>query len=413
MNYDNVKDYRLQKYFKNAIYKNASVADRVALKTFLNCGTKAHESTGIAILSNSSYSRLSGARMCHNSWACPVCSAVIMSKYATRISAAIDALKEKYVPIMITYTIFHSKSDSCQQAFDVLFETWKRFSSDKKGKRSGVYGHFLHDCEIKHYVRCSEVTYTVNGWHPHLHVLYFVPKHKLHLAAAKEMALRTTWKNAQEKAMLKVYGYTKYNALYESEREHGEGACGVYLSKDNQGNPVIMKTSDYLCGWGIDKELTGNYQKSATCKTSRTPYQLLNAAFDGDQMAIHLYIEFAKYVVTHKRRRVDFSRTGLNQIIAQYMNTEVYKEVLKKKRTKVQEGKAAWRTVIWFSKQDWCEICNNDLPLVFMMLCFAKYDNGFDLIAELLAVNHVKATPLSFDPSGYHDQLAKELTIAA
>ena len=410
MNYDNVKDYRLQKVLKNAIRSKCSPADRVALKTFLNCGTKSVNNYGVAILSNSHYSRLSGARMCHNAWACPVCSAFVMARYATRIAAAIDALKKEYVPIMITYTIFHSKNDSCQQAFDLLFGTWKRYQG---GCRSGgVYSNFLRDCEIKHYVRCAEVTFTENGWHPHLHVLYFVPKSKLHIAAAKEMALREAWKSFEMKEMERISSYTKYDAFKISKELHGETAAGVYLSKDEKGNPVIMKSSDYVCGWGADKELTGNYLKEATCKTSRTPHQLIMQASDGDQMAIQLYLEFAKYVVKHKRRRVDFSRTGLNAIITNYMNSEGYKEVIKKKRTQLQEEGAAWQTVIWFSNDDWYEICQNDLPLVFMMLCFAKYQNGFELIAELLAINNVRVTPLKQDPIGYHQQLAKELSAA-
>lgn len=409
MNYDNIKDYRLQKYFKNAIRTKGSLADRVALKTFLNCGTRGHEH-GVAILSNSSYARLSGARMCHNAWACPVCSAVVMSKWATKIAAAIDALKKDFAAVMFTFTIFHSKNDSCKQAFDVLFETWKRWQ--RSCTSGSALSKFLSDFGIKHWVRCAEVTYSANGWHPHLHVLYFVDKSKLHqFDLPKEMALRNFWNLCQEQAMKQVYGYTKYNALYESQRLHEENV-GLYVSRNEKGQPIIQQSSDYICGWGADKELTGNYLKEATCKSSRTPYQLINAAFDGDQMAIQLYLEFARYVVQHKRRRVDISRNGLRQIISLHMNTEGYKEVIKKKRKKLQEGAADWVTVIWFSKNDWYKICNNDLPLIFMMLCFAKYENGFDLIAELLAVNHVEVTPLRKDPIGYHDQLAKELSAA-
>lgn len=410
MNYDNIKDYRAQKYFKKFINESGK---NFKLRTFLSCGRRPTKpENGISILSNGVHSRIFGAKMCGNSWACPVCSAIKMSRAATRISAALDALKETHYGIMITFTVFHSKNDTCKEVFDLLFKTWSSFISNRQ---DGAYAKFLSDLNIKHYVRCSEVTFSENGWHPHMHVLYFVPKENFESVLAYEKSLRERWRDKQSKAMKKIYGYVKYNAFYESEVEHGEGAAGVFISKSNE-KPIIQKSSDYIAGWGADKELTGNYLKEATSKTSKTPYQLLYAAIDGDQMAKNLYLEFAEYIITNKRRRFDFSRTGLAKIITQYMNTEIYKEVLKKKRTQYLEGKAAWHQVIWFSSEQWYEICSRerelDFSLITLILALARYDDGYELITEVLALYKIEPTARQ-DSKGFYDSIAKMLNTAA
>lgn len=408
MNYDNIKDYRLHKFLKKAI---VSAGKGFVLRTLTHCAeVSVNPAAGVAILSNSRYSRLFGARMCKNSWACPICSAVQSSRYAARIAAALDALKDKYNAIMITFTIFHSKQDSCQQAFDLLFETWKRFADKGTGERNGGLSTFLHDLNIKHRVRCAEVTYSENGWHPHFHCLFWVPKSKFASVLSYEEKLVESWRTCQEKTMKKVYGYTKYNAFYESEKLH-PSQRGVFISKVNN-KPIIQKSSDYLCGWGADNEAVGNYLKQASSKNSRTPYQLLQAGYDGDQKAIQLYLEFAEYVITHKRRRFDFSRTGINAIVQNYINSSEYREVMKKKFIQFRADGAKWHLVSWFSNEQWRALCRTDSQLDFslltLILCLAKYSNGHEMINEVLTLHNLPIS-LNYDPLGYVNSLIEIL----
>lgn len=408
MNYDNVKDYRAQKALKKFI--NSSSKSFV-LRTLANCGNVSSSAiSGMSIIANHRHSRVVGAKMCGNSWACPVCTAIKMSRCAARIAAAIDALQETHNAIMITFTIFHSKNDSCQQAFDLLYNTWVRFTKRNLKERTGGLGTFMTDCEIRHRVRVGEVTFTENGWHPHFHCLFWVPKKHFNKVLSYEQKLRDDWRRCEQIEMKKIYGYAKYNAFYESEKLHGEAAAGVFISKCN-GQPVIQKSSDYLCGWGADKELTGNYLKEATCTTSRTPYQLLNDAMNGDQTAIQLYLEFAEYIILHKRRRFDFGRaSGLRQIIQQQINSAGYKEVMKKKRTQYRADAGEWRLVIWFSSAQWSEICridnNLDFSLIALLMCLAKYNDGYEMICEVLRLHNLP-TGLNYDPVGYHDAFVR------
>lgn len=414
MNYDNIKDYRLQKFFKKTIAEQ-NYSDSFILRTFANCGNKgASEIAGVSLLSNHTHSRIYGAKMCGNSWACPVCSAIKMAKAAAKIAVAIDALKEKdYVPIMITFTVFHSKADSCQQVFDLLYGTWRTvtYQGTKSRANVGAWGRFIHELEIKHRVRCAEVTYSENGWHPHFHCLFWIHKSKLTNVLQYEESLRAQWQKAQEKVMKKIYGFVKYNAFYESKKQHGEGAAGIYISKAD-GLPIIQKSSDYLCGWGADKEVTGNYLKKATNPTSMTPYQILQKASEGDEKCKKLYLEFAKYIILHKVRRYDFSRQGLNQIIQDKINSEGYKEVLKKKRMQYLEDTGKWHLVAWFSSGLWSKICRNEDDLVSILLEWAKLENGYNLIIEELKKRQFLELPLNYDPVGYSDSLIKFLNAA-
>lgn len=400
MNYDNIKDYRLQKALKKSI---AQSGKSFALRTLEQCCSRsANPVNGVAILSNSSHTRIYGARMCKNSWACPICSAVQASKIAARLAAGLDALKETHNAIMITFTIFHSKNDSCKQAFDLLFETWVAFTANRH--RYSGYGKFLSDLNIVHHARCSEVTYSENGWHPHFHCLFWVPKENFNKVLAYENMLVEAWRTSQERVMKRIYGYTKYNAFYESERLH-PSQRGVFISK-SEGNPIIMKSSDYLCGWGADSEATGNYRKEATCKTSRSMYQLLTDGANGDKTAMDLYLEFAEYVIKHKRRRWDLGRSGLKAIIGNYINSEGYREVMKKKRIQYLDEKGAWHLVAWFSSEQWSKICWTDntlnFSLVTLILCMSKYPNAHELICEILQLHRIPPC-LNYDPIGYVD----------
>lgn len=401
MNYDNIKDYRLQKKFKKIIIESGKGFN---LRTFLQCGhVSASERLGVSIIKNHKHTRIVGAKMCRNSWACPVCSAIQMSKTAGRIAAAIDALSKTHYAIMITFTVFHSINDTCAQVFDLLYSAWGEFFKDRRRSKLGL---FLNRLEIKHYVRCAEVTHSNNGWHPHFHCLFWVPKKYINSVLQYEEPLRISWRHFQERVMKKIWGYTKYNAFEESETLHGEGAAGVYISKNN-GKPTIQKSSDYLCGWGADKELTGNFQKKATGENSRTPYQILQDIYDKDDLNDKkLYLEFAEYVIKNKRRRFDFGRNGLQGIINNFINATEYREVMKKKRIQYREGAGAWELVIWFTSIQWLQISRIDrtvnFSLIELILCFAKYENGYDLINELLKVWQIPSG-LNFDPVGYHD----------
>lgn len=401
-----VKDYHLQRLLKKAIMNSSYFH---SLKTLLNCGLKAQKN-GVSILTNGVQARIFGSQLCKNTWACPICSAVYMSKQATKIAAAIDALETKgYAAIMITFTVYHDKGESCEHVTQLLYKTWENFTRSRisANKRGDVFGNFRGELGILHSVRVAEITYGENGWHPHFHCLYFVPKANAQKTLEYEQALQERWRYCMERQQKKLLGYVKTAALGLSDIKHDFKTPTPYISKNDDGTIRVMKSSDYLCGWGADYELTGNYRKQASHEGHLTPYQMLQAADQNEDdfnKYMPLYLEFAHAMIKHRRRRFDYSRNGLNAIIQNHMNSQGYKEMLAQKKMSYKEAKKneKWYVVCWFTPQQWLSLCQIDLfeeiPAIEILLSLARAPDAFDLICELMRVYNI-SEPLMYDPT--------------
>lgn len=352
-----------------------------------------------------------GMNTCKNPWACPHCTAKMMTKYKTKIALALDALYEqKFFGIMITFTLPHLRYMSCNEITDILYNTYREFFRNAWNKKrrckrsnklrsSGVANSFIVENGFEWYARCSEYTWgKKNGWHPHFHCIFWLPR-----ANAKKV----DWNAWQEKlnAAWLEYGkrhtlkYWKENNLYESDERREMLANTLYMFKKDKVKPALYisrnadgtvqecKSSDYLCGWGADRELTGNIQKKASHSGHLTPYQILEMAADGDAEMKEKYIEFM-LSVTRKpvHHRVDL-KSGLIKIIKAYRQTEGYKEIVKKKR----EGVASWELFAWFSERQWLDLCSADKfsPVISNILYLAAI-NRKDLLREYLKVFNIE-----------------------
>ena len=355
--------------------------------SFLNCGKKINPNTkvkDIIVITNGERSRILGTIQCNNPWFCPHCSTVQMSKHASRIATAIDALKRQgQFAIMLTLTVPHNKSLSCDEITQILFNTWHDFinrgnhakkTRHKQQKTYTTLNPFTQFCtqlQCKHRVRVIEYTWGQNGWHPHMHCLFWMPKKHLQTSLAWEYDLRNYWLQLAEKHTIKILCkrenadkpklskaiqnyFKKYTDCFHNER------VSVHIS-DNSGVVIAQDSSQYICGWGADRELTGNVRKQASHEGHMTPHQILMKAYESTdeerEKWLDLYMEYATATKRRQMRRVQFSRTGIIQIIAQYRQTEAYTETLKKKFME----KAKWTAVIWFNARQWSEIltCQN------------------------------------------------------
>lgn len=423
-----ILDTRLQGKLRKIIAEN--LPDRLPYsKSIFYCGSKVLHQTGtnpaVFLLSNGEHSRFYGNTSCKNAWACPVCSAKLMAKYAAEIACAIDALAQpKYnqKAFMITFTIPHTRGMSCEETTEILYNTWKDFvihgnktvkANNKTGKdkRWTMYDPFALFCETfncKHRVRVGEFTYGEHGWHPHFHCLFWVDKDKIKYAKSWENTLSRRWLELAKKNTIKYWDKmaklnhatkvvkddsrssdsalvvvgnknekvgvglgkaaevpeaickgvddAKKNNRIRAEIMYSrlnDGSVAAYISVDKNGEVIVQKSSMYICGWGADRELTGNYQNKATAEGHLTPRQILEKATTepGDKFA-QLYMDFVKAVRTKRHTRINFStRSGIKQIIAEYKKTNQYIETLKKKAT--TNPKLGMRVVCWFTEQQW------------------------------------------------------------
>ena len=388
---EQISDARLQIMLRNYIKQRAEQNPFYGgmFNAFLNCGKKLNPNTkvkDIIVITNGERGRILGTMHCNNPWFCPHCSTVQMSKHAARIATAIDALKRQgQFAFMLTLTVPHHRGITCDEITEILFNTWHEFIRDgNKAKKTrsrqkkvdgsnktyttkNAFTQLCTQLNCKHRVRVIEYTWGNNGWHPHMHCLFWVPKKNLQLSLAWEYDLRQRWLKIAEKQTVKTL-CKRRNAdkqeIIETTRNYferyndtfNERRVSVHIS-DRDGVVTAQDSSQYICGWGADKELTGNSHKTATYEGHMTPYQILSAAYEATDNAdrekwLELYMEYANATKRRAMRRVQFSRTGIIQIIAKYRQTEAYTETIKKKFMEKQK----WRAVIWFNSRQWSEI---------------------------------------------------------
>ena len=444
-----ISDTRLQSMLKKFIATNPVWMNK--LKGLYYCGSQVIHELGslpaVFVVSDENKADFFGLAECHSSWACPRCSAKVMSKKGRRIASALDALSKWYnqSAFMITFTLPHTQHMTCEETFTILKQTWDAFrknrtakvhstktytlklDKDQKNTRGGkavgkkgeqrIYQvqrksaitQMTDACQIKHNVKVYEFTWGANSWHPHIHALWWVPNDKWHLIAQYEKPLLDQWFHFARVEALKFWNkkypdrkeenkkfvdnlYADYKKTYK-DNQGKDQYIGVYISKDKNGIPIKQKSSMYLQGWGADKETSGLAYKKAK-KGHYTTHQILEEAYNATtkeerEKWLKLYIEYA--IATRGKRRIQTSQSGLNEIIDRWEQLNDTVETFKKKAT----DKAPIKVVCWFSEQQWRDICDLDtkIPIKYQILslarapCFAK-----QLIESLLLENGIDIT---------------------
>ena len=385
---------------------------KTKLPNIYYCGSRVFKQVGalpaVFLLANEKDEvRTFGTVSCHSAWACPKCTAQVMAQKGTDIACMIDAMAKWYnkYAFMVTFTIPHKKFQSCEEVFELLQGIWRNFSKQgevtsrkklytlkndlgersKKGGALGVgqkgtqkqytitsrkpYSQFRSQLDIKYSVKVFEFTYGENGWHPHIHALFWTDKANFKNADTIlkfEDQLLNQWWECGKLVATRFKGEEFAENMFSEESKHPKtGHKSVYFSRDNHGKVRIEKSSHYITGWTADKELTGG----TTFKTGHiangqhlTPNQILERIeTDPEHWEdwIKLYIEYA--LATRGHRRVEFSKGAkptCKEIITKWKKTNDYMEVLKKK---VTDKAHTWRVAYWFSEKQWFDICWLDL----------------------------------------------------
>lgn len=433
---EEIADNQVKYFFQKQITQNPIVHPRQqeALKGFKLCGSQIIPTSAPAvfILSDGVKAKTFGNAHCHSAWACPECTAKVMAEKGADIGCLIDALAEwhKQIPFMVTFTIPHTEKMTCKETLQVLKNTWYKFTHDsykarrkytiksnqtrtnkrgekvicKKGEQvtyehyHSDYARFRHMLDIQHMVRVYEVTHGENGWHPHIHVLYWVPKEKFNQVKNFEQKLVDLWWHKSKMAALafwnkkhpdqKEKNEQRVNVLYSDFMKNCNGSHrSVYFSKDSNGDILKIKSSYYIAGWGGNMELTGAHLKKAR-KGHMTPHQIIDAAYHADSAEkrdfyLKLYIEYA--VATRGSRRVQYSTSGCRAIINKWKQTQQYKTLVKKKAT---QREANWRVVCWFMPEQWKRLFNCDSYADNYIICevlkLATMDDAKKLISTYL-----------------------------
>jgi len=267
---------------------------------------------------------------------------------------------------MVTFSVPHLKFMKCRDVTDILYETYtyfrrtakqktyeKKIDGSLRNRKGTVAAQFFQELNIKYYVSVCEYTWGVNGWHPHFHVLFWTEKENAGRIMEWQGKLNEFWLHTSRRITEKYFKrhFTEdfaadyVNRLYAK----GESGAGVYISNDN-GVVRESLTSDYVAGWGADKELTGNRRKEASHKGHLTPYQILEKAYYGDEEMAKLYIEFCLQVTRKPvHHRVCWSKNGFKALVKQEFQVLKALDYLKKKESVDEE----WKVVCYFTSDEW------------------------------------------------------------
>lgn len=381
-----IYDATLQHYLREVISKLPK-NQQLQLKSLALCGKRViipqHGEAGVFVLSNGERAALFGNVTCKNPFACPVCSARMMSKYSSEIAVGLDEFKKRGLfGFMVTFTIPHLNYMSCREVTDILYNTYSYFRRTMKQKykrkhKGSVSGQFYNAIKVHHSVTVCEYTHGKNGWHPHFHAIWWIDAKQKDDVLAWEADLNEFWMATAKREMKKYWIKNKIRGNDEIVMQktvdnlfrEGELEGGLFISKSN-GVISESLSSDYISGWGANREVTGNYRKAASHEGHRTPYQILEDAYNGDVDSERLYIEFLLQVTRKPvHHRVIWSRTGAKAIIKTALQVIKMSEICKKK-----DAGENWHVLCWFTRESWFTVLEYDrvFPCISNILYLAR-----------------------------------------
>ena len=195
---------------------------------------------------------------CANAWGCPVCAAIISEHRKCEVKEAMDWWKKQGGSVLLlTLTVPHYSDTDIKQLKKDLKKAYGKFF---KGVRASK--DMFERWQIKHYISCFEITHGSNGFHPHYHVLLFVPYSlgKQSLPGIKQDMYKV-WKDCCLKA-----------GLDEPSEKHG-----LDLQAGNDA-------ANYVAKWGLEHEMTKGHIKKGK-ENSRTPFDILRSYTDSENEA--------------------------------------------------------------------------------------------------------------------------------
>lgn len=211
---------------------------------------------------------LRGLATCGSPWACSLCAPKISVRRRDEVRAGIVAWEGMAGRVMlVTYTLRHKLNDDLGLMLRSMAAARRSMKSGKRAQ--GIMQSF----GLVGSVRSLEVTYGVNGWHPHYHELAFlragVDPQEL------QAALLAAWSQSLGAAGLRDVTDRAVDVTA------ADLSVAEYLSKFGHDR-----------AWGLDAEITMGRLKQGHLK-GRTPVQLLRLATEGDIDSAALWLEYA------------------------------------------------------------------------------------------------------------------------
>ena len=200
--------------------------------------------------------------------------------------------------LLLTLTVPHYSFTDIQKLKKDLKKAYSKFF---KGVRASK--DLFKKWMIEHYISCFEITYGENGFHPHYHVLLFVPyTPDAGSVDVIRQEMYAVWKDCAMKS-----------GLDEPSEKHG-----LHLQAGNQAGEYVSK-------WGLEHEMTKGHVKKGK-KDSRTPFDILRSYEEsGDEKDANLFRLY--YFAFKGQRQLNWSK-GLKKLSSKGQEEKTDQEIV-------------------------------------------------------------------------------------
>lgn len=281
-----------------------------------------------------------GVASCSCIWRCPICSFKILkarAKMVYKIMSSHHRTKQKMG--FVTLTTRHNHKQSLEEVQEQIFTKYRKFQNQKyfrNLKKSGVYLGQINSREHTHTYR--------NGWHPHLHIIFFY----------------TSKSNEEVEEIQKelIQRWADYSGTKEKPNKVKAQNQKVVYS--------IEEIKDYVTKWDAVQELTNDFAKSSK---GVKPFELLTKIVkkellhkytsqeQSDNKCKSLWIEYIE--ATKGKRRIMTS-----PILNKLYNVEEKTDEELNSKMDIED------IIISFNNQTWKVITKNDLQPHLIDICY-------------------------------------------
>jgi hypothetical protein len=274
-----------------------------------------------------------GLTSCKSIWRCPSCNLKLLKGRATEVYQLTSAhQKQNYEIGFVTLTIKHNIKDSLKTSLNKLGDQYRKF------QRHTHFSTLKKDLLLGQ-IKSTEITYsTRNGWHPHLHIIYFYKSSDINQIQKEQQKLIQNWAN-----------YTD----------------GKLISQNQQIGYSSTKLAKYITKWDIVQELTNDFSKKAK---GLKPFELLSIIAKNQHQFPNKNLEaslqqtkslWLEYVEATKGKRRITTSPKLNLLYKVQIKSD--DQIIDQK----QEGE----NIISFSRQTWSIIYENNLQPFLIDIC--------------------------------------------
>lgn len=167
-----------------------------------------------------------------DSWACPVCAPkrdYLRQKEIEQALLAAHSMGHKMV--FLTFTMPHWSKDSCTSTRQAIQDAYTKMSRRSRLRRC------LDELGFVHQVRCWDFTFGDNGWHPHIHSIWFLnsPLDPLDISVKLQKVVGEQWASqvmtCANRKVSRRHGFLCEPVYMDGDEERTASDLAAYTAK--------------------------------------------------------------------------------------------------------------------------------------------------------------------------------------